>query len=65
MTARQVQSFFGVLIVAYFVLSTGSIFATTVAGPTSRELLTQGRKVLEAGKLAEAELILEIGRAHV
>lgn len=59
MTARQVQSFFGVLIVAYFVLSTGSIFATTVAGPTSRELLTQGRKVLEAGKLAEAELILD------
>jgi tetratricopeptide (TPR) repeat protein len=36
------------------------IFATVAeAGPTSSELLEQGRKLLEAGKLAEAELVLD------
>ena len=38
----------------------GSIFATVAqAGPTSSELLGQGRHLLEAGKLAEAELVLD------
>src|SRR6201987_3771630 len=38
----------------------GSIFATVAqAGPTSSELLGQGRLLLEAGKLAEAELVLD------
>jgi tetratricopeptide (TPR) repeat protein len=37
-----------------------SIFATAAeAAPTSSELLEQGRKLLEAGKLAEAELVLD------
>jgi tetratricopeptide (TPR) repeat protein len=38
----------------------GSISATlAMADPTSSELLEQGRKLLEAGKLAEAELVLD------
>lgn len=41
-------------------LSLGSIFATAAeAVPTSSELLEQGRNLLEAGKLAEAELVLD------
>jgi tetratricopeptide (TPR) repeat protein len=41
-------------------LNLGSIFAIAVeAAPTSSELLEQGRKLLEAGKLAEAELVLD------
>jgi len=48
------------LMVACFALNFGSIFATAAgAGPTSSELLKQGRKLLEAGKLAEAELVLD------
>jgi tetratricopeptide (TPR) repeat protein len=42
------------------VLNLGSIFATAAdAVPTPSELLEQGRKLLEAGKLAEAELVLD------
>jgi len=42
------------------VLNLGSIFATVAeAAPTSSELLEQGRKLLEAGRLAEAELVLD------
>jgi tetratricopeptide (TPR) repeat protein len=38
----------------------GPTFATVAeAAPTSSELLEQGRKLLEAGKLAEAELVLD------
>jgi len=38
----------------------GSIFATAPQPtPTSSELLDQGRKLLEAGRLAEAELVLD------
>jgi tetratricopeptide (TPR) repeat protein len=41
-------------------LNLGSIFATVAkAGPTSNELLEQGRELLEAGKIAEAELVLD------
>ncbi len=48
------------LMVACFALNFGSIFATAAgAGPTSSELIEQGRKLLEAGKLAEAELVLD------
>ena len=48
------------LMVACFALNFGSIFATAAgAGPTSSELLAQGRRLLEAGKLAEAELVLD------
>jgi len=42
------------------VLNLGSIFAAAQQGaPHSSELLDQGRKLLEAGKLAEAELVLD------
>jgi tetratricopeptide (TPR) repeat protein len=41
-------------------LTFGSIFATVAqVAPTSSELLEQARKLLEAGKLAEAELVLD------
>jgi hypothetical protein len=41
-------------------LNLGSIFAAAQQGvPPSSELLDQGRKLLEAGKLAEAELVLD------
>jgi tetratricopeptide (TPR) repeat protein len=41
-------------------LNLGSIFATVAAAaPTSGELLEQSRKLLEAGRLAEAELVLD------
>jgi tetratricopeptide (TPR) repeat protein len=41
-------------------LNLGSIFATVAESAlTSSELLEQGRKLLEAGKLAEAELVLD------
>ena len=49
-----------ILLVLSFTLNTRSIFATVAeAAPTSSELLDQGRKLLEAGKLAEAELVLD------
>ena len=42
------------------VFSPGTIFATVPQGaPTSSDLFVQGRKLLEAGKLAEAELVLD------
>jgi hypothetical protein len=46
------------LMVACCALNFGSIVATVpgAAAPTSSELLEQGRKLIEAGKLAEAEL---------
>jgi tetratricopeptide (TPR) repeat protein len=41
-------------------LTFGTIFVTVAqVAPTSNELLKQARKLLEAGKLAEAELILD------
>src|SRR5271156_212125 len=49
-----------VLIVLCCALSLGPIFATAEkAVPTSSELLEQGRRLLEAGKIAEAELVLD------
>jgi len=52
-------SFF-VLVVACCALNLSSIFAAAQQGPPhSSELLDQGRKLLEAGKLAEAELVLD------
>jgi len=48
------------LMVASFALNLGSMLATAAeTAPTSSELLEQGRKLLEAGKLAEAELVLD------
>lgn len=48
------------LMVLCCALNLGSILATAAeAAPTSSELLEQGRKLLEAGKLAEAELVLD------
>jgi tetratricopeptide (TPR) repeat protein len=47
------------LIVACCALNLGSIFAAQQGAPPSSELLDQGRKLLEAGKLAEAELVLD------
>ena len=47
------------LMVVCCALNFGSIFATVPEAPTSSELLEQGRKLLEAGKLAEAELALD------
>ena len=48
------------LMVACFALNFGSISATVQeVAPTSSELLDQGRRLLEAGKLAEAELVLD------
>jgi tetratricopeptide (TPR) repeat protein len=49
-----------VLVVACCALNLSSIFAAALQGaPRSSELLDQARKLLEAGKLAEAELILD------
>jgi tetratricopeptide (TPR) repeat protein len=49
-----------VLMVASFALNLGSMLAIAAeTAPTSSELLEQGRKLLEAGKLAEAELVLD------
>jgi len=48
------------LMVASFALNLGSMLAIAAeTAPTSNELLDQGRKLLEAGKLAEAELVLD------
>src|SRR5258706_4506188 len=48
------------LTVVCCVFTLGSIFAGAQQGaPPSSELLDQGRKLLEAGKLAEAELVLD------
>ena len=48
------------LIVVCCALNSGLLFADAPQGaPASRELLDQGRKLLEAGKLAEAELVLD------
>ena len=48
------------LMVVCCALNLSSIFATVAkARPTSSELLEQGRRLLEAGKLAEAELVLD------
>jgi tetratricopeptide (TPR) repeat protein len=48
------------LMAVCFVLNLGSIVTTAAETvPTSNELLEQGRKLLEAGKLAEAELDLD------
>src|SRR5258708_12053642 len=49
-----------VLVVACCALNLSSIFAAAQQGaPPSSELLDQGRKLLEAGKIAEAELVLD------
>lgn len=49
-----------VLMVASFAPNLGSMLAIAAkTAPTSSELLEQGRKLLEAGKLAEAELVLD------
>src|SRR5271156_3853189 len=49
-----------VLTVLCCALSLAPIFATAEkAAPASSELLEQGRKLLEAGKLAEAELVID------
>jgi tetratricopeptide (TPR) repeat protein len=49
-----------VLVVACCALNLSSIFAVALQGaPPSSELLDQGQKLLEAGKLAEAELVLD------
>src|SRR5882762_5650869 len=47
------------LIVVSCALSLSSIFAAQQGASPSSELLDQGRKLLEAGKLAEAELVLD------
>jgi len=48
------------LIILCCAMNLGSIFATVPeATPTSSELLEQGRQLLEAGKFAEAELVLD------
>jgi tetratricopeptide (TPR) repeat protein len=48
------------LMVVCCALNLGSVFAAAPQGvPSSSELLNQGRKLLEAGKLAEAELVLD------
>src|SRR5258708_5773798 len=48
------------LLIICCALNFGSIFpAVPEAAPTSSELLEQGRKLLEQGKLAEAELVLD------
>jgi tetratricopeptide (TPR) repeat protein len=48
------------LMVATFVLNRSSMLVTAAeTAPTSSELLEQGQKLLEAGKLAEAELVLD------
>jgi tetratricopeptide (TPR) repeat protein len=49
-----------VLVVLGCALNIPSIFAAVAeAAPTASELLDQGRKLLEAGRLAEAELVLD------
>jgi tetratricopeptide (TPR) repeat protein len=50
-----------VLVVACCALNLSSIFASAqqAAPPSTGELLDQGRKLLNAGKLAEAELVLD------
>lgn len=55
------------LMVACCALNFGSIVATVpgAAAPTSSELLEQGRKLVEAGKLAEAELATLAGTARL
>ncbi len=46
--------------IVFCALNLGSSFATVAeAAPTSSELLEQGRKLLAAGKVAEAELVLD------
>src|SRR5690349_5089665 len=51
---------FVALLVVCCALNLSSIVAATSQGaPSSSELLEQGRKLLEAGKLAEAELVLD------
>jgi tetratricopeptide (TPR) repeat protein len=51
---------FFALMVVCCALNLSSIFAAAPQGaPPSKELLEQGRKLLEAGKLAEAELVLD------
>src|SRR5882757_4477304 len=48
------------LMVASFALNLGSMLAIAAeTAPTSSELLEQGRQLLVAGKLAEAELVLD------
>ena len=48
------------LMVASFALNLSSMLAIAAeTAPTSNELLDQGRKLLEAGKLAEAESVLD------
>jgi tetratricopeptide (TPR) repeat protein len=48
------------MVVISCAMNLGSIFATAAeAVPTSSELLEQARKLLEAGKFAEAELVLD------
>jgi tetratricopeptide (TPR) repeat protein len=48
------------LMVATFVLNRSSMLVIAAeTAPTSSELLEQGQKLLEAGKLAEAELVLD------
>ncbi len=48
------------LLVASCILNFGSnLAAVPQADPSSNELLQQGRKLLEAGRLAEAELVLD------
>lgn len=49
-----------ILVIVCCALNLSSIFAAAQQGaPSSTELLDQGRKLLEAGKLAEAELVLD------
>lgn len=48
------------VMVAFFALNLGSLLAiASETAPTSSELLDQGRKLLVAGRLAEAELVLD------
>src|SRR5260370_2149945 len=58
--ARAIALGFLYWLVACCALNLSSIFAAAPQGAThSSELLDQGRKLLEAGKLAEAELVLD------
>jgi len=58
--ARVIALVFLYWLVACCALNLSSIFAAAPQGaPHSSELLDQGRKLLEAGKLAEAELVLD------
>jgi tetratricopeptide (TPR) repeat protein len=59
-TGRNNRSRAFAMMVLCCALTFGSIFATVAeVAPTSVELLEQGRKLLEAGRLAEAELVLD------